>query len=232
MKLALALVLGSACTTSSPLVETGPQIEITADPGNVSDGPLFRITLTTWNHLAVLADAAESGELVVTLDGETLPLEPASRSYHDGQDAYVAAYSSGSSRSRTDPPTSSTVSVTDQETTWTATIAGLFTNDLQPTGPIAANQPATLIWPSAATSGPYSAIEWACIDVATRGAACHGEDVADPGIEIMKQYVLVDLPGDPGDGVVITGSRRADAACSDDGYFIVSILDRWSANFE
>lgn len=232
MKLALALVLGSGCAASSPLVDTRPQIEITADPGNVAGGPVFRIKLTTWNHLAVLADAAESGQLVVTLDGETLPLEPASRSYHDGQDAYIAAYSSGSSRSRTDPPTSSTVSVTDQETTWTATIADLFTNDLHPTGPIVANQPDTLVWPSAATSGPYSAIEWACIDVAKRDAACQGEEVDDPGITIMKQYVLIDLPADSGDGVVITGSRRADASVSDDEYFLTSILNRWSANFD
>jgi hypothetical protein len=232
MKLALAVVLGSGCTASSPLVDTSPQIQITADPGNVAGGPLFRITLTTWNHLAVLADAAESGQLVVTLDGDTLPLEPASHSYHDGQDAYVAAYSSGSSRSRTDPPTSSTVTVTDQESTWTATIAGLFTNDLQPTAPIVANQPDTMVWPSAASAGPYSAIEWACIDVAKRDAACQGEDVDDPGIAIMKQYVLLDLPAASGDGIVITGSRRADATVSDDEYFLVSILNRWAANFD
>jgi len=232
MKLALVVVLGTGCTASSPLMDTAPQIEITADPGNVTTGSLFRITLTTWNHLAVLADAAQSGQLVVTLDGETLALEPESLDYHDGQNAYVAAYSSGSSRSRTDPPTSSTVSVTDQETTWTATIADLFTNDLQPTGPMVANQPATLIWPSAATSGPYSAIEWACIDVATRGAACQGEEVDDPGIMIMKQYVHVDIAAVAGDSVVITGSRRADTAVPGGAYFIVSVLNRWSANFD
>lgn len=232
MKLAIALVLGSGCVASSPLLDTRPQIEITADPGNVTDGPLFRITLTTWNHLAVLADAAESGQLVVTLDGEPLPLEPGSRSYHDGQDAYVAAFSSGSSRSRTDRPTSSTVSVTDQETTWTATIADLFTNDLQPTGPMVANQPDTLVWPSAATDRPYSTIEWACIDVAKRDAACHGEAADDPGITIMQQYVHVDIDAVPGDGVVITGSRRVDVSVPDDEYFMTSILDRWSAKFD
>jgi hypothetical protein len=35
-----------------------------------------------------------------------------------------------------------------------------------------------------------------------------------------------------GDSLVITGSRRADVSVSDDEYFLTSILNRVSANFD
>jgi hypothetical protein len=231
MKLALALVLGSGCVGGSPLVESGPQVELTADPGNVLGGPLIRLELTTWNHLAVLGDATASGQIVATRDGDELVLDD-STGYRGNNDSYIAAFIPTTERSRTDHPASSIVTVTDHDTTWTVTIPNLLTNDLQPSGPLVANQPDTFVWPSAASPDPWSTIDWACIDVANDSACHYSDEVHDPGITIEQQYVHVDVPANAGDDIVVTGQRFVNPTASNGPTFFISILNRTSANFE
>jgi hypothetical protein len=231
MKLALALVLGSGCTAGSPLVESAPQVELTADPGNVAGGPLIELKLTTWNHLAVLGDATESGQIVATLDGDELVLD-GNTGYHGTNGSYIAAFTPSAERSRTDHPASSTVSVTDQDTTWTVTIQNLLTNDLQPSGPLVANQPDTFVWPSAASPDPWSTIDWACVDVAQDSACHYNDEVQDPGVTIEQQYVHVDVPANAGDAIVVTGQRFVSPTASNGPTFFISIRNRVSANFD
>ena len=229
MKLVALFLVG--CTGGSPLVESSPQVELTADPGNVAGGPLVRLKLTTWNHLAALGDAAESGQITATLDGDPLVLDPSS-GYYGNRDSFIAAYIPSAQRSRTDHPTSSIVSVTDQETTWTVTIADLLSNDLQPAGPIVASQPVTLVWPSAASASPYSTIDWACAEIAERDAACQGQQHDDPGIRIAQQYIHVDVPSVLGDYMVITSQRETHPNATNGPMFLTSILNKTSTVFD
>ena len=221
------LSLASGCAVDSPLATAQPQVELTANPGGVAGQPRFALTLTTWNHLAALGDAVATGQIEVRLDGEALAL--ASGVNVDNHDHYTATFVLPNGAPRTTSPVTSTVTVADPQTTWSVQIDDLFTNDLAPTGPVLAQGPSTLVWPSAMTAAPWSTIDWVCVDVAGRTAAC----TQDAGVEISQQLVRVDVPAQPGDRFAIRGQRWAHPVASGDGpTFFASILDQVTGAFE
>src|ERR1700691_554428 len=89
---ALVFCAVAGCTSSSPLVTSSPQVELTTNPGKLAGRLPFELTLTTWNHLAALGDAVTADQLVATLDGASLVIEPGSTGYFDDNDHYVAAF--------------------------------------------------------------------------------------------------------------------------------------------
>ncbi len=206
--LLLAPIVGGCAESASPLMEAGPQVELTANPGGVAGHPRFALTLTTWNHLAALADATTSGELAATLDGAPLAIVPGATGYADERDRFTATFgltADAPAVTLAGGPTTSTISVSDARTTWTVDIADLMSDDLAPTGPVLAAQPTTLTWPSAATTAPWSTIDIACITVAQRAAACDSDQAQDPGIAITENLVHIDLAAQPGDRFAILG---------------------------
>ena len=224
MKLAVLVLVG--CTGGSPLVDSGPQVELVADPGNTSGGPLLRLTLTSWVHPTMLGDATEAGQIEATLDDVPLVIDPSS-SYAGSHDSYTAAFVMTTERARVDHPTASKITITDHETTWTVAIPDLLTNDLR----AIAND--ALVWPSAATSDPWSTIDWICIDVAARDAACESADVPNPQITIDQQYVHFDVAASRGDQLTITGQRFAHPTATGDGPTVfASIRNRYAATLE
>ncbi|HUJ57126.1 MAG TPA: hypothetical protein VLX92_01475 [Kofleriaceae bacterium] len=226
------LALGCA-TGSSPLADSSPQVELTANPGGVAGHARFSLSLTAWVHVHELGDAATSGQLAATLDGTPLALAPAS-GYMDGDDHYTATFElPATGEIARQAATSSTVSVSDQVSTWSVEIPALFADDLAVAGPMMASEANTAVWPSAATSEPWSTIDAACISVASRGAACHGDASDDPGISITEQYVQIDVAAQPGDGYTLWAERWAHPQSSGDGpTFFATILDQVSGTFE
>jgi hypothetical protein len=236
-KIVFALALSAlGCTGGSPLVDSGPQVEVTSNPGGVAGRPSFQLSLTAWVHLSELGDAAESGQLEATLDGAALALAPVGTGYFGNGDSYTAMFvlpPTGPATARATDPTTSTVTVTDQQTTWSVQIPGLFTNDLQPVGPIITNQASTVVWPSAATTEPWSTIDFACIEIEHRAAACHGATTHDPGIDVTEEYVQIDMPANPGDRFTLWGQRWFHPQASGNGpVFFTTILDQVAGTFE
>jgi len=147
MKLLLLACLG-ACTTGTPLTESSPQIELTANPGQLAGKPALDLTLTTWNYLAALGDAVDSHQLTATLNDTPLTMDPTATGYFGNGDRYVAAFAETSC-----PHTaSSALAISDGQTTWSFHVIDLMTNDLAPTAPLVAGQPARIAWPSAANA--------------------------------------------------------------------------------
>ncbi len=229
--LVAVLVLACGCS-GSPLVDSGPQVELTSNPGGVAGHPRFQLTLTTWNNLHELGDAANSGQLEATLDGTPLVLDPGATAYVGNGGSFIAAFGLPPDATFASTATS-TVTVTDQQTTWTVEIPALFTRDLQLVGPMVASQANTAMWPSAATSEPWSTIDFACIDVADHGAACHSDTAQDPGIDIAKQYVQIDVPAQAGDHFTLWGARWFHPQASGDGpIFFTTILDQVTGTYD
>ena len=226
----LACLAAAACTTGTPLTESSPQIELTANPGQVAGKPALALTLTTWNHLAALGDAVDSRELAATLNGAPLVMDPTATGYFGNGDRYVAAFANTSC-----PKTaSSALAITDGQTTRSLHEIDLMTNDLAPTAPLVAGQPARIAWPSSANATqPASAIDWACIQVADRSAACIGNGATDPGIAIEQQFITADVAANPGDPYVITAARGLTAPSTGDGNDVfVTVLDQTTGTFQ
>jgi hypothetical protein len=229
MRTLLALPL-FACTTGSPLSRVTPQVDVESNPGAVAGERDFSLSLTTWNDLDVLADAIGANEITATLDGAPLVVDPATTGYADGRDSYTATFALATTRSAVVPPSSSTISVGDGEITWSVDIANLFANDLALESPLDAGSN-TFVWPSAAATGPYSTIDWACIDVGEQAAACGGYQVDVPAIEVSQQFIVANVNGAAGTAVTITAEREADTQSSDDGpVFFTGIYDRLAAS--
>jgi hypothetical protein len=225
----LACLAAAACTTGTPLTESSPQIELTANPGQVAGKPALALTLTTWNHLAALGDAVDGHQLSATLNGAPLTMDPTATGYFGNGDRYVAAFAETSC-----PHTaSSALAISDGQTTWSFHVLDLMTNDLVPTAPLVAGQPAQIEWPSAANATqPVSTIDWACIQVAGRTAACTGNGAADPGIAIVLQRITTDVAANPGDPYVITAARVLTATSTGDGNDVfVTVLDQTTGTF-
>ncbi len=234
---ALAFVTEIGCTTSSPLVESSPQIELTTNPGHVAGQAPLELTLTTWNHLAALGDAVDANQLVATIDGASLAIDRGSTGYFGNGDRYVAAFTTPAVRSTVDQMstgTSSTVAITDQQTTWSFQAANLMTNDLQPTSPIVAGQANIVSWPSAAQPDhPATSIAWACVQIADRSAACLGDGKSDPGIAIAQQFITIDVPAATGDAYTVWAARTAVATdAGDSSQVIVTVLDQVTGVFQ
>jgi len=234
--LALALAPAVGCTTGSPLVESSPQVELTSNPGGVAEHARFELTLTTWNQLDALADATTSGQLEARLDGAPLVLSPAKTGYFGNGDRFTATFvlpPAAAMPIHAGNAMSATVMVTDHTTTWTAQIPALLSNDLQPVGAMVASQTNMVVWPSAATSEPYSTIDFACIEVTGHGAACHRESSQDPGIDVTHEYVQLDVNAQPGDAFVLWAQRWYHPQATGDGpIFFASILDQISGTFQ
>ena len=221
MKLLLVACL-AACTTGTPLTESSPQIELTANPGQLAGKPALALTLTTWNHLAALGDAVDSHELAATLDGTPLAMDPTATGYFGNGDRYVAAFA----ETQCPHTASSALALTDGQTTWSFHVIDLMTNDLAPTAPLVAGQPASIAWPSAST------IDWACIEVAGRRAACTGNGASDPGIAIEQQLITTNVAANTGDAYKITAARVLTAPSTPDGNDVfVTVLDQTTGTF-
>jgi hypothetical protein len=171
------------------------------------------------------------------LDGQPLVLDPATTGYdHEG---YAATFvlpdpSSWDTHTTCPPGTRSTVTVTDQQTTWSATVPDLFANDLHPVAAMVANQPDTLAWPSAASEEPRSTIYFACIEVGQHDAACVEGDFSDPGIAIAQEYVHVDIAANAGDPFTAWGRREVYSVITggDAPMFDTQVFDRVTGSFE
>lgn len=224
MKLLLLACL-PACTSGTPLTESSPQIELTANPGQVAGKPALALTLTTWNHLAALGDAVDSHALAATLNGAPLTMDPTATGYFGNGDRYVAAFA----ETQCPRTASSALAITDGATTWSFHVIDLMTNDLAPTAPLVAGEPAHIAWPSAANAAqPASAIAWACIQVAgTR--VCTGDGAADPGIAIEQQTITANVAANAGDPYVVTAARVLSVPSTEDGNdVLVTVLDQTS----
>jgi len=203
----LAAVALCACTTGSPLSQIHPQIEVHTDPDSLS------LSMTTWVDLDVLHDAIAGDAITATLDGRPLVVDANATGYVGQRDSYVAAFALPATESAIAHPASSQLVITDGAITWSAEIAGLFANDL------AELSPSTFVWPSAASPGPDSLIDWACVAVDGQASSCD--------VTISQQFITVDLQGAPGTHVAITAERSADPPISGDGPpFFVTIDDR------
>ena len=229
---ALALVTTVGCTTSSPLVESSPQIELSTNPGHVAGQPPFELTLTTWNHLAALGDAVDANQLVATLDGASLAIDSDSTGYFGNDDRYVAAFTAPIAQLIID--TTATVSISDQQTTWAFQATKLMTNDLAPVSAMTAGQANTVTWPSAGEADqPSTTIEWACVQVADRTAACLGNGASDPGIDIAEHFITVDVPASAGDPYTVSAARSAAVTEFGDGpQVFVTVLGQVTGVFE
>ncbi len=176
------------CAQSSPLsqIEQYLQVEIEANPGNLAGRPPFTLSIETWNHLAVLGDAVDAGEITATLDERPLVIDPSGTGYFQNRDYYRARFGLPETRSATiHPPGISTITITDGETSWSGEIADLFTNDLAAQGPITPGQN-ELVWPSATAPSPYTNIDWACVEVGVQASACGGDSVFEAdGVRVV-----------------------------------------------
>ena len=222
----LVVVSFCACTSGSPLQRVTPQVEIAANPGNVPDRPMFTLSMTTWNDLDVLADAMTSGELTATLDGKPLMIDHSRTGYFGGHDSYVAAFGLPGTMTALQPSKTSSIVISDRTVTWSAQIDDLFANDLAATAPTVPGQN-TFVWPSAASSAPYSTIAWACVDVAGQTAACGGYEATAQAIDVSQHYITANLSGPPGTTVSVTAERSANRDSTGDGpTFLTRIVDR------
>src|SRR5260221_8439258 len=89
---ALVAALGLfACTQDSPLDQINAQIEVSVDP-NVHTRARFELQIETWNNLSALEDAVANDQLVVTLDGSRLVIDPVGTASLGQGDEYIAAY--------------------------------------------------------------------------------------------------------------------------------------------
>src|SRR5712691_3187259 len=79
------------CTTNSPLDQINAQIEVNVDP-NVHTRARFELRIETWNNLSALEDAVANDQIVVTLDGSPLVLDPVDTASLGQGDEYIAAY--------------------------------------------------------------------------------------------------------------------------------------------
>jgi hypothetical protein len=214
-----------ACTTGSPLSRVTPQVAVESNPGSVAGERDFSLTLTTWNDLDALADAIDAGEISATLDGTTLVVDPTATGFTGGRDAYTATFALATTRSAVVPASTSTISVGDGEITWTVDVANLFANDLATTAPMTAGTN-TFVWPSAASTGPESSIDWACVEIGDQASACNNQ-VDVPAIEVSQQFITATVAGTTGTQVTITAERSANAQSTGDGpVFFTSIFDQ------
>jgi hypothetical protein len=177
----------------------------------------------------VLADAIAANAIAATLDGAPLVVDPATTGYVDGRDSYTATFARPATRSAVVPSSTSTLSISDGEITWSVDVANLWSNDLALEAPLAAGTN-TFVWPSAAATGPDSTIDWACIDVGEQTSACGGYEVDVPAIEISQQFIVANVLGANGTPVTVTAERSADVQSGGDGpVFFTRIYDRLEA---
>ena len=213
MRILLAVPL-AACTAGAPLSQIHPQIEIHADRDD------FSLSMTTWVDLDALHDAIAAGAIAATLDGRGLVVDPTTTGYADQRDSYVATFALPVTESAVTHPATSQIAVTDGTITWSVAIADLFANDLAPVAPGSH----TFVWPSAASPGPDSLIDWACAAIDGQASTC---DLA-----VSQQFITADLDAAPGTHVTITAERSADQSSSGDGPpFFVRIDDRLDAQW-
>jgi hypothetical protein len=220
----------TACTTGSPLSQLGVQVEV-----NVDSDRTVALTIETWNDLATLRDAMTAGEITATIDAQPLLIDAFKTGTYGNGDHYIAAFMTAPEATRESPmppPATSTIAISDGETTWTAQVDQMFANDLAPTAPITAGTN-VFEWPSAASPNPYSTIEWACIEVTGAASACQGESVHDPSVAISQQYVTATIAGTTGDRVQVTGQRDVDPDSTGNGpTFFTRIMARYQGTFE
>lgn len=220
----------AACTTGSPLTQIGPQVEAHVGPDRVVD-----LTITTWNNLAALRDAMMAGEITTTVDGQPLFVNAALTGTFDNGDRYVAAFMTGPGATRENPmppPDASTIAISDGETTWTATIAHMFANDLAPTAALTAGTN-VFEWPSAASPNPRSTIESACVTVAGTAPACEGGGVDSPSIAISQEFITATIEGASGATVRVEAQREVNPDSTGNGpQFMTTIAARYDGTLQ
>lgn len=214
----LPILAVAACTSSPPLATIHPQIEIEADPAN---DPRLSISLTTWTDLDTPHGAIDAHEISVSLDGQPLALDPNHTGTYGQGDNYKATFALPQQIART-AGAMSMIAITDGDTTWSASIPNLLTNDLAPTGPLVAGTN-VFEWPSA------TSIAWACLEVVGRSAACDGESVHDPAIAISQHYVTATVVAAQGERVELTGERDVAVESSGNGpTFLAHVYARYA----
>ena len=229
MRILCLLGVAACTTTGSPLSQLSTQIEIDVDPMHHVE-----LTITTWNHLAILRDEMEAGEVTATIDGSPLPVDVATTGTYDRGDRYVAAFASVPEASRgssTPHPESSRIEISDATTTWTVEIGNMFNNDVEPTAPLRSGI-VVFEWPSAFSPSPYSTISWACVEIIGKSTACDGEGIDDPSIMIAQQYITATIAGTPADRIDVTGERGANLGGGDGPMFIARMAAHFTGTLE
>jgi hypothetical protein len=220
----------TACTTGSPLSQLDPQVEV-----NVDSDRTVALTMTTWNDLATLRDAMTAGEITATIDDQALLVDAFKTGTYDSGDRYVAAFMTAPEVTRESPmppPATSTITISDGATTWTARVDQMFANDLAATASITTGTN-VFEWPSAASQTPYSTIAWACVEVTGAASACESDTVHDPAIAVSQQYVTATITGTTGAHVLVTGERDVNPTSTGNGpSFLTKIVARYQGTFE
>lgn len=206
----LAGALAACASPASPLAQVAPQIEIQSHPFAT---PRMSLSMTTWVHLDVLHEAIDADQIIVSLNGQALTLAPSGTGEFGAGDNYMATFDLSST---VPAATTSTIAISDGETTWSAELENLLTEDLSPTAPLVAGAN-VFEWPSAASPAPWSTITSACVEVIGASAACQREGVTDAGIVIAQQYITATIAGASGTPIEVTAQRDASAASSGNG---------------
>jgi hypothetical protein len=182
--------------------------------------------LETWNDLSVMRDAVNANEITATLDSSPLVLNPFKTGTSGQGDEYSAVFAlSDSQPFDARPAGTSTLAVTDGETTWQVEIDNLFSRDLSPTKPLAPGDN-TLVWPSAKPYGAVSAIDWACVEIVGGSSTCGGADLQPSSVVISQQYITMQIAATAGDQAVVTAEREI-APQSTGPAFITKIRNRY-----
>lgn len=230
MKLALLAALALVgCTDGPPLSTSMVDVWVNADP-TVSP-PIVSVSLDVIDHLDSFADAVSAGEIHVSLDNRPLVIDPKTGFTQQGG-SYSAIFDLPAAAARETPGSDtlsarSTVIITDGTITWHAQFGGLFTNDLVPVAPLAAGDN-TFEWPSAKlTNDGVPEIELACLEVVARSSHCTSNGDRDPD-RISQQFVTLSSDANPGDTIVVTGTRWDDAQDTGASQFIAQIKNRYT----
>jgi hypothetical protein len=230
MKLALLAAAALAgCTDEGPLSRSMVDVWVYADP--TVTPPSVQVSLDPIDHLDSLADAVSAGEIRVSLDDRPLELDPMTGFTQQGG-TYTAIFDlpKAAARGTPDPATPSsrsTIVITDGTVTWHAQFAGLFTNDLAPVSSLVGGDN-TFEWPSAAlTNDGIPDIVSACLEVVGHSSHCTSAGDRNPD-RISQQYVTLPNDANPGDTIIVTGTRWDDAQDSGASQFIAQIKNRYT----
>jgi hypothetical protein len=228
MKLALlAATALVGCTDGSPLSRSMVDVWVDADP--TVTPPTVSVSFGVIDQLESFADAVAAGEIHVSLDDRPFVLDPRTGFTQQGG-SYSAIFdlppTTERQRSGAGTPTRSRLVITDGTVSWHAQFAGLFTNDVAPVAPLVAGDN-TFEWPSAKlTNDGVPEIEAVCLEVVGRSSHCASNGDRD---RISQQYVTLSSDANPGETIVVTGTRWDDAQDSGASQLIARIKNRYVA---
>ena len=115
------------------------------------------------------------------------------------------------------PPATSSIAISDGETTWTAKVDHMFANDLAPTAPIADRHERVRVAECSVAESVLDDRVGRASSVTGAASACESDTVHDPSIAISQQYVTATIAGATGDHVQLTGERDVNPTSTGNG---------------